>query len=306
MYNFIMKYTIDRNEIIKTLSPLRDEMIRGYTILNNFFIKRNLKWFPHAGTLLGIVRENGFVKWDDDMDMITPYLEFQPYIEEFIKYVQDNGFKIRTNFGPDAAGANIFLKELDLEYLDLDGEIIKFKHRPTIDLFFISPFPINDNNIAKIHKLYCYEAIYNKTYKKEAPGWIWTIKNDFMKNVEDLSSYVKNVKFRKQSWFKIKIIKWKFKKILNYGSNLSSEERAKLPHYFVHPEIYKFISIVPSRAKERVVENGKMSFIINDDYESELSRTYSNGKNGSDWNIIKYWPPYHITQLSNKLKSKYE
>ena len=43
----------------------------------HFCSNHNLRWFVHAGTMLGAIRHQGFIPWDDDIDVLMPRDDYE-------------------------------------------------------------------------------------------------------------------------------------------------------------------------------------------------------------------------------------
>lgn len=57
------------------------EMVK---LFKNICEENNLKYFASGGTLIGAVRHNGFIPWDDDIDLMMPRNDY----EKFLKIAQ--------------------------------------------------------------------------------------------------------------------------------------------------------------------------------------------------------------------------
>lgn len=81
---YFLKTHIDANTIKPATGILRDYQLKELNFLNEILVflrKFDIKPFFDGGCLLGFYRHNGFVPWDDDIDLGLMRKDFQQVIE---------------------------------------------------------------------------------------------------------------------------------------------------------------------------------------------------------------------------------
>lgn len=124
-------------------------------ILNEFkqiCEKENLRYFLFAGTLLGAVRHQGFIPWDDDVDVVMPRKDYDRFLEIAQSKLPD--FLFLQTFNTDDKYINNFAKLRNINTTMIENSVKKLEmnHGIYMDIFPLDGIP--DNKI--IRKIYYF------------------------------------------------------------------------------------------------------------------------------------------------------
>lgn len=121
------------------------ELLRLFKIVINFCEDNNLSYFCSGGTLLGAIRENGFITHDADVDIVLLDEEYDFFFHNFPK-LHKNAWLSNFNTDPN----------VDKIYGSRDVSSCKNKNKP----------------VGKINRLMSTEYIYDPWYAHAKNAWL--------------------------------------------------------------------------------------------------------------------------------------
>lgn len=138
-------------------------------ILKNFitFCEQNrLTYFIAYGTLIGAIRHQGFIPWDDDIDIQMPRADYEKLIDSFNQQQTSNQFFLVSPY--DKKAIHSYVKIIDLRTVKIERGV-RYKNDflgIDIDVFPLDALPDTqieyDRYYRKIQKIYKKFA-YSKT-----------------------------------------------------------------------------------------------------------------------------------------------
>ena len=94
---------------ISTKVPPADVLAKMFKEVYSIILELNLKAWVAMGTLLGVIRENGFIEGDDDIDLHMFEKDFVDHMHELKKNFIEQGYIVRLKGGKNGKNPKMSL-----------------------------------------------------------------------------------------------------------------------------------------------------------------------------------------------------
>ncbi len=128
-----------------SLSPMQEKLLEMIKWFHNWCVEHDLTYFAVGGTMLGAARHQGFIPWDDDLDVGMPRAD---YIRMCELLEQEQNEQLAKGMRPRYMVETIYMKRRDYlvphaKIFDTETELIEHKKLPMKRGIFIDILPLD-------------------------------------------------------------------------------------------------------------------------------------------------------------------
>ncbi len=123
------------------LKRIQEIELRSLDVLTEVCSKLDIRFFVYGGSLLGAIKYQGFVPWDDDLDIAMLRSDYEKFIKEGPKLL-DEGYEIqhpKTN--KKTPYHYIKFRRTDTSLVEYRNHMIKMNHGVYFDIYPIDDLP---------------------------------------------------------------------------------------------------------------------------------------------------------------------
>lgn len=132
------------------------QLLQGYVLeillmVDQFCRKHNLTYYLGEGTMLGAMRHNGYIPWDDDVDLLMPREDYNRFLE-LAKTELPEGYALDSHETNPNHGSLVTFVQMTrkVPYVKKRQEGIALHNGPCLDIFPLDYVP--DDNSAELKK----------------------------------------------------------------------------------------------------------------------------------------------------------
>ena len=82
---------------ITELSEMQELQLRIARNIHSFCQEQGIRYYLSHGSLIGAIRHNGFIPWDDDIDLFMPRQDYEKFCNIFPKYQNKYGLTLANS-----------------------------------------------------------------------------------------------------------------------------------------------------------------------------------------------------------------
>ena len=148
-----------------TIEEIKQYQLDILDVVDRFCRENKIQYFLGYGSLIGAVRHNGYIPWDDDIDLMMFRKEYERFIKtfnaahsEYQVYAMDNSAGYHFHFAKISSRKTVLIDD-DLEINDIELGV-------NIDLFPIDECPEQFDTAKIVQRMHVYDLlIFAKSFR---------------------------------------------------------------------------------------------------------------------------------------------
>ncbi len=118
-----------------TVDKLKLCLLNMLSWFHDYCVKNNLRYYLVEGTMLGAARHQGFIPWDDDIDVGMPRPDYELLKKKIKGTVQDNKYLLETEESEKQDYYYAYSKLYDIRTTQIEDRRVKVVRGVGIDIF---------------------------------------------------------------------------------------------------------------------------------------------------------------------------